>query len=91
MSVEQVASAILKLTPIERRRLVTWFDEYRHELVEDSSNEEIERAQEAEVLLRLRETDANPKDLEAMEDQDLERLTQEFIHARAKKTSARQS
>ena len=90
MSVEQVASAILKLTPIERRRLVTWFGEYRHELIEDSSNE-IESAQETEVLLRLRETDASPQDLEAMEDEDLERLTREFIHARAKTTSARQS
>jgi hypothetical protein len=91
MSVEQVASAILKLTPQERRRLATWFDEYRHEFIEDSSNEEVEGAQEAEVLLRLREMDANPQDLEAMEDPDLEKLTQEFIHARAKKTSARQS
>ena len=85
MSVEQIEATIESMPVSERRRFVHWFDQHRHELLP-----EIETAQQAEVLTRLAETDANPALLESFEEADVERMFKEFADARAQKTSARQ-
>ena len=47
-------------------------------------------AQQREVLARLAETDASPGSLEPFEEEDLDRMIQDFAHARTKKPSAGQ-
>lgn len=83
MSVEQIEATIEAMPVSERRKFVHWFDRHRHELLP-----EVETAQQAEVLTRLAETDANPELLEPFEEADLERMIQETVNAHAKKSSA---
>jgi hypothetical protein len=83
MSVEQIEATIESMPVSERRKFVHWFDAHRHELLP-----EIETAQQAEVLTRLAETDANPELLEPFEEADLERMIQDTVNAHAKKSSA---
>jgi len=85
MSVEQIEATIEAMPVSERRKFVHWFDDHRHELLP-----EIETAQQAEVLTRLAETDANPALLESFEEADVERMIQDTVNAYAKKSSARQ-
>jgi hypothetical protein len=84
MSVEQIEANIEAMPVSERRKFVNWFDAHRHELLP-----EIETAQQAEVLTRLAETDANPELLEPFEEADVERMIQDTVNAHAKKSSAR--
>jgi len=94
MSIEQVESAIQALPPEERRRLVRWFDDHRHEFLKpqrEAPDEDVESSQQREVLSRLAETDAHPDSLEPFGEQDLDRMIRDFSHARAKKPSAGQS
>ncbi len=51
VSLEQLESAILGLTPEERQRLAVWFEENRHELLGDESDG-LTKEQEAEVIRR---------------------------------------
>lgn len=93
MSVEQLESAIQSLPPDERRRLARWFDDHRHELLmplDESRGEDAESAQEREVLSRLAETEGSSAPLEAFEEADLDRMFQDFAHARGKKRPSRQ-
>ena len=83
MSVEQLESAIKALPPEERERFVGWFDDHRHELVRQ---QEVEGAQQREVLARLHEAQTNPDLLEAFEENDLERMIRD---ATSKKAQAR--
>ncbi|HEY5041991.1 MAG TPA: hypothetical protein VIK53_08305 [Verrucomicrobiae bacterium] len=85
MSVEQIEASIESMPVSERRKFVHWFDQHRHELLP-----EIETAQQAEVLTRLAETDANLALLESFEEADVKRMFKEFADARTQKTSARQ-
>jgi hypothetical protein len=92
MSIEQVKSAIQALPPEQRRRLAHWFDEHRHELLTPQGtvpDEDVESSQQREVLTRLAETEARPESLEPFGEGDLDRMIQEFTHARAKKAPAR--
>jgi hypothetical protein len=86
MSVEQLESAIKALPPEERERFADWFDDHRHELVRQRN---VDEAQQAEVLARLHETDANPETLKPFEKADLERMIRDATHASAKKARAR--
>ena len=93
MSIEQVESAIQALPPEERQQIARWFDDHRHELLKsqsEGSGEEVISSQQREVLSRLAETDASPARLEPFEEADLDRMIQDFAHARAKKPSAGQ-
>jgi hypothetical protein len=82
--VEQIEASIESMSASERRKFVNWFDTHRHELLP-----EIETVQQAEVLTRLAETDANPELLEPFEEADVERMFKEIADAHAQKTSAR--
>jgi hypothetical protein len=85
MSVEQIEATIESMSAGERRKFVRWFDQHRHELLP-----EIETVQQAEVLTRLAETDANPALLESFEEADVKRMFKEFADARPQKTPASQ-
>jgi hypothetical protein len=87
MSVEQLESAIKALPPEERRRFVGWFDDHRHELMDEAGD--ISPAVRAELEMRLKETDEHPELLEPFEEADMERMIQDTVNAHAKKSSAR--
>lgn len=63
MSVEQLESAMLELTPEERQRLAFWFEENRSELLGDDSDE-LSDGQKAEVLRRRDLAATHPELLE---------------------------
>jgi hypothetical protein len=63
VSLEQLESAILALTPEERQRLAVWFEENRRELVGDKSDE-LTGDQEADVIRRRDLALAHPELLE---------------------------
>ena len=63
VSVEQLESAILGLTPEERQRLAVWFEENRRELLGDEPDE-LSEEQEAEVIRRRELALAHPELLE---------------------------
>jgi len=87
MSVKQLESAIQSLPPEERRQLVEWLDDHRHELV-DGAND-TNPAVRAEVELRLKESDEHPEVLEPFEEADLDRMIHDTVHAHAQKAQAR--
>lgn len=56
MSIEQVESAILQLTPEDRKRLLLWLDEHRHELFSNTfSGADVTEPQKSELLRRRQE------------------------------------
>jgi hypothetical protein len=61
--VEQLESAILGLTPEERRRLAVWFEENRRELPGDEPDE-LSEEQETEIVRRRELALAHPELLE---------------------------
>ncbi len=63
VSLEQLESAILGLTPEDRRRLAVWFEENRPELLGDDSDE-LTEDQEAEIIRRRDFALAHPELLE---------------------------
>ncbi len=58
MSTEQVESAILGLAPDDRRRLLLWLDEHRHDLFGSS---EVTEPQKVELLHRRQEYFDHPE------------------------------
>ena len=88
MSVEQLESAIKALPLEERRQIIGWFDDHRHELMGGDSYPGPEVR--AELELRLRETNAHPESLETFEETDVEGMIQDAINAHAKKSPAGQ-
>jgi len=83
MSVEQLESAIKALPPEERERFAGWFDEHRHELIR---RQQVDEAQQREILKRRREIETNPEMLEPFDKPDLERLIHDVT---SKKTPTR--
>ena len=63
VSLEQLESAILGLTPEERQRLAVWFEENRLELLGDDSDE-LTEDQEVEIIRRRDFALAHPELLE---------------------------
>jgi hypothetical protein len=59
MSIEQVESAIREMPPEERRRLLLWLDEHRHELF--AGSQDVTEAQKAELLRRRQEYFEHPE------------------------------
>jgi hypothetical protein len=88
MSVEQLEATIEAMPVGERKKIVRWFDEHRHELIGEA--DDISPAVRAELELRLKETDEHPELLEPFEAADVERMIQDTVNAYAKKSPARQ-
>ena len=88
MSVEQLEATIRALPPAERCQFADWFDDHRHELLDEAND--ISPAARDELLLRLKEIEEHPEILEPFEEADVERMFKEFADARAQKTSAHQ-
>lgn len=89
MSVEELASAILALPPNQRQELARWFEDHRHELLDPVVAAQVESAHRAELLRRRTEAEADPSRLESFEDSDVDRMFQDFTHARAQKAPSR--
>ncbi len=87
VSLEQLESAILGLTPEERQRLAVWFEENRRELLGDESDE-LSEEQMAEVVRRRDLALAHPELLEPW-DGTIERVRERLHEFRRQKTSAR--
>lgn len=83
MSLEQLESAILELTPDERQRLAVWFEENRHELVGDDDSDELTNEQEADIVRRRDFALAHPELLEPW-DGTIERVRERLRSATAK-------
>ena len=87
MSLEQLESAILELTPDQRQRLAVWFEEHRRELL-GYDGDELSEAHEAEILRRRDQAIAHPELLEPW-DGTIERVRARLHEFRSQKTPAR--
>jgi hypothetical protein len=87
VSLEQLESAILELGPLERQQLAVWFEENRHELLGDDSDE-LTKEQEAEIVRRRDFALAHPELLEPW-DGTIERVRERLHEFRRQKASAR--
>ena len=88
MSLEQLESAILELTPQERHRLAVWFEENRRELLGDDDSDELTEAQQAEIVRRRDFALAHPELLEPW-DGTIERVRERLHEFRRQKPSSR--
>ena len=88
MSLEQLESAILELTPQERQRLAVWFEENRRELLGNGDSDELTGEQQAEIVRRREFALAHPELLEPW-DGTIERVRERLHEFRRQKTSAR--
>jgi hypothetical protein len=71
MSVEQLESALQALPPQQRQQFVEWFDEHRHELIDESA---VSEAQKAEVLRRRQEYDEHPERFVRTDEKSLDQM-----------------
>ena len=83
MSLEQLESAILELTPRERQRLAVWFEENRRELLGDDDSDELTEEQQTEIIRRRDFALAHPELLEPW-DGTIERVRERLQSASAK-------
>ena len=83
MSLEQLESAILELTPRERQRLAVWFEENRRELLGDDDSDELTDEQQTEIIRRRDFALAHPELLEPW-DGTIERVRERLQSASAK-------
>jgi len=74
MSVEQIEATIRALAPQERRQLVGWLDDHRHELVDEAGDFELSNGQKAELLRRRREYDEQPERFVRVDKKSLNRM-----------------
>ena len=88
MSLKQLESAILELTPEERQRLAVWFEENRRELLGDDDSDELTEEQQAEIVRRRDFALAHPELLEPW-DGTIERARERLHEFRRQKASAR--
>ena len=90
MSVEQLESAILGLPPEERRRLVAWLDEHRHELFGGVASEaDLTEQQKAEIRRRRQEYRDHPELFIRMDGKSLEEMFARIRDACARVSSTR--
>ena len=87
VSLEQLETAILGLTPEERQRLVVWFEENRIDLLGDEPDDLTEE-QQAELIRRRDLALAWPELLEPW-DGIIERVRERLHEFRRQKASAR--
>ena len=88
MSLEQLESAILELTPRERQRLAVWFEENRRELLGNDDSDELTEEQQTEIVRRRDFALARPELLEPW-DGTIERVRERLHEFRRQKASAR--
>ena len=88
MSLEQLESAILELTPQERQRLAVWFQENRRELLGDDDSDDLTEEQQAEIIRRRDFALARPELLDPW-DGTIERVRVRLHEFRRQKASAR--
>jgi hypothetical protein len=88
MSIEQVESAILALRPEERRRLVLWLDEHRHDLFGADEEKDLLPEQKAEILARRQEYIDNPERFVRMDERSLEEMFARIRHHVAARVSS---
>ncbi len=75
MSIEQLESAILALTPQERRRLLVWFDDHRQDLFgRDAEAEDLSAEQKSEILRRRQEYTKHPEQFTRMDEKSLDQM-----------------
>ena len=76
MSIEQVESAILQLAREDRKRLLIWLDEHRHELFSGVTNRgDVTEPQKSELLRRRQEYLDHPERFVHLEtDEDIDRF-----------------
>ena len=75
MSIEQVESAILDLSPEQRRRLLVWFDEHREALFdENTASAELNDQQKAEILRRRQEYRGDSESFRRMDGKALDEM-----------------
>ena len=86
MSLEQLKSSILSLAPEERKQFACWFEEHRHDLVEDG--DELTTEQQAEILRRREQALAHPELLEPW-DGTIDRVRQRLHELRRQKAASR--
>ncbi len=87
MSLEQLESSILSLALEERKQFARWFEEHRHDLVEDEGDE-LTAEQQAEILRRREQALAHPELLEPW-DGTIDRVRQRLHELRRQKTASR--
>jgi hypothetical protein len=88
VSLEQLESAILELTPRERQRLAIWFEENRRELLGNDDSDELTEEQQTEIIRRRDFALAHPELLEPW-DGTIERVRERLREFRRQKASAR--
>ena len=89
MSLEQLESAILALSPEQRHQLVVWFEEHRDHIIgEKGSEDELTDDQKAEILRRRDLALAHPDLLEPW-DGTMERARQRLNEFRRQKAAGR--
>ncbi len=73
---EQIKATIESMSASERKKIVRWFDEHRHELIGDAgaADGDLSEAQEAELLRRRREYDEHPERFVSMDKKSLDRM-----------------
>ena len=91
MSVEQLESAILGLPPEERRRLVAWLDEHRHELFSGvvAPEADLTEQQKAEIRRRRQDYRDHPEKFIGMDEKSLEEMFARIRNACARVSSTR--
>ena len=87
MSLEQLESSILALTPEERKAFARWFEEHRDRLV-PSEDDELTPEQQAEILRRREQALAHPELLEPWEG-TIGRVRQRLHEVRRQKAAGR--
>ena len=87
MSLEQLKTAILELSPEQRQRLAVWFEEHLRELLGDEGDE-LSDAQKTELRRPRHEAAAHPELLEPW-DGTIERVRERLHEFRSKKVPSR--
>ena len=88
MSLAQLESRLMELSPGERREFARWF--YKHEAqIVDWDNAEPSAVVQAEIMRRDREMDENPSLAVPVTDEWFDQLRKKLADARAAQASAR--
>ena len=92
MSLTEIESKVLALSEEERRQFVSWFYEHETEIAgpAEDGEDDVSDEQKAELTRRLKEIEEHPEILVPFDESDVVKMFEEFAHARAQKSSARQ-
>ena len=88
MSVEQLETAILRLSRDDQKRLALWFEQHLADLFGDDADWDISDEQKREILRRQQELRNNPELAQPIDDDYFDRLRQKVSDAFPPKASA---